>query len=233
MLNGGKHSGNKMAFQEFMIAPTGAESITHAVQIGCEVYQSLKKILIAKFGSPGNVILNRETISITDFTVQAVGVGDEGGFAPPISHPSEALDLLTAAVSQAGHQGRVKFAIDSASSEFYKSGNYDLGFKAEGSHVLSPSQLADLYHSLLQKYPIILLEDPFSEDDWESWANFKKTCPVELVGDDLLATNVDRMKIAQDKDVCNSLLLKINQIGTISEAITACVLNLPWSKACS
>lgn len=203
VLNGGKHSGNTMAFQEFMIAPVGATSITHAVQIGSEVYQALKAIITQKFGSA------------------AGGIGDEGGFAPPISHPAEALDLLTLAVHKAGHDGKVKFAIDPASSEFFISDKYDLGFKTKERNFLSKQELQNLYLSLLKKYPIILLEDPFAEDDWEAWQSFKKVCPVELVGDDLLATNIERINIAKDRDACTGLLLKINQIGSITESIAA------------
>ena len=152
----------------------------------------------------------------------AIGIGDEGGFAPPISHPVEALDLLTSAVKKAGHEGKVKFAMDPASSEFFKDGQYyDLGFKVKESKLLSKKELEDLYLSLTRDYPIILLEDPFAEDDWEAWQSFKKVCPVELVGDDLLATNVERIELAKEKDACTSLLLKINQIGSITESIAA------------
>ncbi|EEP78031.1 enolase 2 [Uncinocarpus reesii 1704] len=160
VLNGGKHSGNSMAFQEFMLAPVGANSITDAVRVGSEVYQALKDVITKKFGS-------------------------------------------------------------SAASEFYKSGKYDLGFKTEEPEPLSSESLQELYRSLLDKYPIILLEDPFAEDDWESWRSFNRDCPVELVGDDLLATNVERIELARDREACNSLLLKINQIGTITESIIA------------
>ncbi|KAL3466410.1 enolase [Aspergillus heterothallicus] len=203
VLNGGKHSGNTMAFQEFMIAPVGADSLTHAVQLGSEVYQALKSVITEKYGA------------------SAIGVGDEGGFAPPITEPSEALDLLTAAVKKAGHGEKIKFAIDPASSEFYSEGKYDLGFKNKEPCQFSASRLADLYRSLMDKYPIILLEDPFAEDDWTAWSVFKKNCPIELVGDDLLATNIEQIETAKEKDACNSLLLKINQIGTITESLEA------------
>jgi enolase len=155
--------------------------------------------------------------------VTAIGVGDEGGFAPPISHPIEALDILTTAVTKAGHEGRVKFGIDAASSEFFQVDGYNIGFKSDNPNVLSPEQLQEFYGSLLKKYPIILLEDPFAEDDFTSWSSFHKQHSVELVGDDLLATNVKRMEVAKESNLCNSLLLKINQIGTISEALEAYV----------
>lgn len=134
------------------------------------------------------------------------------------------MDLLTTAVKKAGHEGKIKFAIDPASSEFYSEGKYDLGFKSKKPCRLSASDMADLYRSLMDKYPIILLEDPFAEDDWAAWSVFKKNCPIELVGDDLLATNIERIETAKEKDACNSLLLKINQIGTITESLEAYVL---------
>ncbi|CAF9931219.1 MAG: hypothetical protein ALECFALPRED_004957 [Alectoria fallacina] len=213
VLNGGVHSGNTMAFQECMIAPVGARSMAQAVQMGSEVYQELKKVLTKAFGPT------------------ATGIGDEGGFAPPISQPHEALDLLVTAVENCGYTGKVKFAMDPASSEFYNGGEYDLGFKGKTSEKYTGEKLGDLYHQLLDKYPIILLEDPFAQDDWPSWTAFNKTCPVELVGDDLLATNVDRIEEAKEKGACNSLLLKINQIGTITEALSAAKLayELGWS----
>lgn len=164
-------------------------------------------------------------LSLSDFQPEAVGIGDEGGFAPPISEPHEALDLLVEAVSKAGYTGKVKFAFDPASSEFYRDGNYDIGFKAT-SNVKSPAEMMQLYGSLLAKYPIILLEDPFAETDWSSWTEFNKDVSVELVGDDLLVTNTKYVQEAQEKKACNAMLLKINQIGTISEAIEAYALTI-------
>ena len=152
---------------------------------------------------------------------KAVGVGDEGGFAPPGSKPHEYLDLLVQAVADVGYSGQVVFGIDPASSEFFRNGKYDLGFKSGNSDELSPEQLHQRYRSLLEKYPIVLLEDPFAEDDWGSWAEFNRDCPVELVGDDLLVTNPEFVQKAQDKKLCNSMLLKVNQIGTVTEAIAA------------
>ncbi|ODM19957.1 hypothetical protein SI65_04943 [Aspergillus cristatus] len=209
VLNGGVHSGNKLAFQETMIAPVGATSITEAVRMGSEVYQQLKKVIVKKFGPA------------------AAGVGDEGGFAPPISQPHEALELLTEAVADCGYSDKVKFAIDPASSEFFRDGKYDLGFKGSTSDDRTPKQLRELYHSLLEKYPIVLLEDPFAESDWDNWTEFNKECEVELVGDDLLVTNTEYVQEANDKKACDSMLLKINQIGTITEAIAAA--NLAYS----
>lgn len=160
----------------------------------------------------------------------AIGIGDEGGFAPPISHPHEALDLLVTAVENCQYTDRVKFAIDPASSEFFHSseGCYNMAFKNkhadkadDESEMQSRAEMSKLYHELTEKYPIVLLEDPFAQDDWQAWTEFSKHCPIELVGDDLLATNKKRISIAHSKKACNSLLLKINQIGTITEAIAA------------
>lgn len=218
VLNGGAHSGNIMAFQEFMIAPVGAKSMASAIQMGAEVYQTLKSVIKRKFGAT------------------AIGVGDEGGFAPPIRHPEEALDLLVEAIERSGHTGKVKVGIDPASQEFCTEEDgkvsYDLGYKDTGnSEVVSPACLAELYRVLLRKYPIMLLEDPFGQDDWPSWTTFNEKCQCELVGDDLLATNIGRIKIAEEKKACNSLLLKINQIGTISEALRAAkyAYDIGWS----
>lgn len=155
----------------------------------------------------------------------ATSIGDEGGFAPPISEPHEALDLLVTAVGNCGYTDVVKFGIDSAASEFFSSNTYDLAFKNENRDSstgrLSASEISSLYHDLTKKYPVVLLEDPFAQDDWAAWSMFNKSCEIELVGDDLLATNVKRLKTAEERKACNSLLLKINQIGTITEAIEA------------
>lgn len=131
--------------------------------------------------------------------------------------------MLVTAVENCGYTGKIKFAIDPASSEFYKDREYDLGFKGKTSEKYTGEKLGDLYRQQLDKYPIVLLEDPYAQDDWPSWTAFNKTCPVELVGDDLLATNVDRIEEAKERNACNSLLLKINQIGTITEALSAYV----------
>lgn len=203
VLNGGDHSGNSMAFQEFMIAPIGASSTTEAIRFAAETYASLKNVIVAKSGK------------------SAIGIGDEGGFAPPIYHPNEALDLLTQAIERAGHTDKISIGIDPASQSFFEDGLYNIGYKTDSPQRMQPSELAQLYRSLLQSYPIVLLEDPFGQDDWKSFSNFNQDCTVELVGDDLLATNIKRIKMAKEKSACNSLLLKINQIGTISEAINA------------
>ncbi|KAI9820580.1 MAG: hypothetical protein M1827_004949 [Pycnora praestabilis] len=149
VLNGGVHSGNTMAFQELMIAPIGAGSLTDAVRMGSEVYQELKSVVKAKYGP------------------SAIGIGDEGGFAPPISRPSEALDLLVTAFENCGYTGKMKIGIDPASSEFLFDKIYDLGFKDKSSNdeKLSAKELSSLYKELMRDYPIVLLEDPFGQDD--------------------------------------------------------------------
>jgi len=208
VLNGGSHAGGRMAFQEFMIVPSEAPSFTEAMRQGAEVYQKLKTLAKKKYGqSAGNV-------------------GDEGGVAPDIQTPEEALDLITEAIEAAGYTGQIKIAMDVASSEFYKADEkkYDLDFKnpeSDKSKWLTYEQLAELYKSLAQKYPIVSIEDPFAEDDWEAWSYFFKTSDFQIVGDDLTVTNPEFIKKAIEQKSCNALLLKVNQIGTITEAIQA------------
>merc|ERR1712137_342151 len=208
VLNGGSHAGGRMAFQEFMIVPSQAPTFTEAMRQGAEVYQKLKTLAKKKYGqSAGNV-------------------GDEGGVAPDIQTPEEALDLITEAIEAAGYTGQIKIAMDVASSEFYKvdEKKYDLDFKnpdSDKSKWLTYEQLAELYKSLAEKYPIVSIEDPFAEDDWEAWSYFFKTYDGQIVGDDLTVTNPEFIKKAIELKSCNALLLKVNQIGTITEAIQA------------
>ncbi|OJD31141.1 enolase [Diplodia corticola] len=208
VLNGGSHAGGRLAFQEFMIVPSEAPTFTEAMRQGSEVYQQLKSLAKKKYGqSAGNV-------------------GDEGGVAPDIQTPEEALDLISDAIEKAGYTGQIKIAMDVASSEFYKTDakKYDLDFKnpdSDPSKWLTYEQLADLYKALAQKYPIVSIEDPFAEDDWEAWSYFFKTSDFQIVGDDLTVTNPTFIKKAIDQKACNALLLKVNQIGTITEAVQA------------
>ncbi|KAI9851128.1 MAG: hypothetical protein M1838_004463 [Thelocarpon superellum] len=208
VLNGGSHAGGRLAFQEFMIVPDTAQSFTEAMREGAEVYQQLKSLAKKKYGqSAGNV-------------------GDEGGVAPDIQTAEEALDLITEAIEKAGYTGKIKIAMDVASSEFYKEEEkkYDLDFKnpdSDKSKWLTYEQLSDLYKSLATKYPIVSIEDPFAEDDWEAWSYFFKTSDFQIVGDDLTVTNPIRIKKAIELKSCNALLLKVNQIGTLSESIQA------------
>ncbi|CAL1694816.1 unnamed protein product [Somion occarium] len=207
VINGGSHAGNKLAFQEFMLLPTGATSFTEAMKFGTETYHTLKKVISAKYG------------------IDAVNVGDEGGFAPNVSGAEESLELLTEAIKKAGYEGKIKIALDVASSEFYKDGKYDLDFKNPNSDPtkwISGKELADLYLGYIKKYPIISIEDPFDQDDWEAWTHFTSQSSIQIVGDDLTVTNPLRIKTAIEKKACNGLLLKI---GTISESIQAAQLS--------
>ena len=187
---------------------SAAPTFTEAMRQGSEVYQKLKSLAKQKYGqSAGNV-------------------GDEGGVAPDIQTAEEALDLITESIEAAGYTGQIKIAMDVASSEFYKTEEkkYDLDFKnpdSDKSKWVTYEQLADQYRSLAKKYPIVSIEDPFAEDDWEAWSYFYKTSDFQIVGDDLTVTNPEFIKKAIETKACNALLLKVNQIGTITEAIQA------------
>jgi enolase len=197
VINGGRHADNKLAFQEFMIAPK-AKKFSEALRIGSETYHQLKKIVKNKF--------------------HATGVGDEGGFAPPIASPEQALDLIKNAISNAGYKSKINIAIDSAASEFHRHGFYHIPKK------MRRAELVHYYLRLIGKYPIISLEDPFAEDDFGPWALLAKKTKIQIVGDDLTVTNPERIKKAAGLKACNCLLLKINQIGTITEALEAAEL---------
>jgi enolase len=216
VINGGSHAGNKLAMQEFMILPVGAESFQEALRMGAEVYHHLKSVIKEKYGK------------------DATNVGDEGGFAPNIQENKEGLDLLKEAIERAGYTGKIKIGMDVAASEFYKDGNYDLDFKEkdnDGSMVVSGDKLADMYKEFINEFPIVSIEDPYDQDDWESYAKFTEDSGIQVVGDDLLVTNVERIKTALEKKACNSLLLKVNQIGSITEAIDASnmAMDAGWS----
>jgi len=202
IINGGKHAGNRLPMQEFMIAPIRAKSFSTAAQSVAETYHALKARILKKHGK------------------NATNVGDEGGFAPPIATAEEALDLISSAMDDAGH--RMGIAMDPAASEFYRHGSYQLHKK------MSPSQLSDYYLYLADHYPIISIEDPFDQDDFGGFHEFMKHAKVQVVGDDLLVTNPERIKVAHEKRLCNGLLLKVNQIGTLSEAIEAAKLSMGY-----
>ncbi|GAA6051972.1 hypothetical protein JCM3770_002990 [Rhodotorula araucariae] len=206
VINGGSHAGNALAFQEFMLLPTGAADFEEAMQMGTETYHTLKSVIKKKYG------------------IDATNVGDEGGFAPNVQGAEESLDLLTEAISKAGYTGKVQIGLDVASSEFYKDGKYDLDFKnpnSDASKWLTGKELAEVYHSLVQKYDIVSIEDAFDQDDVAAWVEFNATNGIQLVGDDLTVTNPERVKMAGERRACNGLLLKVNQIGTITESIKA------------
>jgi len=209
VINGGSHAGNALAFQEFMILPTGASTFTEAMIQGCEVYHTLKDVIKAKYGQ------------------DACNVGDEGGFAPSIQSNYEGVDLLMEAIIKAGYEKTVKIGMDVAASEFLtKDGNYDLDFKTannDGSLIKTPTELGELYKDLCNKYPIISIEDPFDQDDWKAYSKFTADVGIatQVVGDDLLVTNVEKIKTAGESKACNALLLKVNQIGSVTESINA------------
>jgi len=210
VINGGSHAGNRLAMQEFMILPIGASSFKEAYRMGSEVYHNLKNVIQARYGQ------------------DAINVGDEGGFAPPILSNKEGLELLKLAIEKAGYTGKVKIGMDVAASEFKVEKGYDLDFKTknnDGSQVISGEKLADLYREFIAEYPIVSIEDPFDQDDWESYEKLTASVSVQIVGDDLLVTNPERIKTGIEKKSCNALLLKVNQIGTVSESIEAALLS--------
>ncbi|XP_053539836.1 enolase 1b, (alpha) [Ictalurus punctatus] len=208
VINGGSHAGNKLAMQEFMILPVGANSFKEAMRIGAEVYHNLKNVIKEKYGK------------------DATNVGDEGGFAPNILENKEALELLKLAISKAGYSDEVVIGMDVAASEFYRDGKYDLDFKSpdDPSRYITSDELAELYKSFVQDYPVVSIEDPFDQDDWQAWASFTGTTDIQVVGDDLTVTNPKRISKAVEEKACNCLLLKVNQIGSVTESLQACKL---------
>ncbi|NQV08827.1 phosphopyruvate hydratase, partial [Candidatus Woesearchaeota archaeon] len=203
IINGGVHAGNKLEVQEFMIMPVGAKTFKQAMQIGSEVYWELKKIISKKYGK------------------NSVNVGDEGGFAPPLKNSREALDLIMSALKKTGYLKKTSIGMDCAASEFYKKGKYKIDGKS-----LTREKLLDYYVQLVKKYPIISIEDPFAEDDFKGFSLITKKLgkKIQIVGDDLLVTNIKRIEKAVKEKACNSLLLKVNQIGTLTEALDAAKL---------
>ena len=207
VINGGKHAGNRLAFQEFMMMPVGAKDFREALKIGSETYHVLRRIIKKKYG------------------INAVNVGDEGGFAPDIADAEEGFKLLIDAIKITGYEGKVKIGIDVAASEFFKDGDYDLDFKnPEDKKIVDEEELITMYKGFIKKYPIASIEDPFEQDDFNAFSKFTKFSgmQVQVVGDDLLVTNPKRISEAIKKKACNALLLKMNQIGTITETIQAC-----------
>ncbi len=200
IMNGGKHAAGATDMQEFMVMPVGASSYSEGLRWGVEIYHSLKKVLSKKgYGTT---------------------VGDEGGFAPRVSANNEALDLILEAIREAGYTAgeQIMLAMDPAASEFYEDGKYHL--KVEGK-TLTGREMVDFWESWVDKYPIISIEDGLHEDDWDNWALMVERLGdrLQIVGDDLLVTNVNRIQTALDRKAANSLLCKVNQIGTLTEAI--------------
>jgi len=212
VINGGSHAGNKLAMQEFMILPIGAKTFKQAMRMGSEVYHHLKNLIKAEYG------------------LDATNVGDEGGFAPNIESAEKALEIIVQAIEKAGYTGKIKIGMDCAASEFYDEAGkqYDLNNKQPGQpNYLTSQQLVSYYLKLSEQYPIISIEDGFDQDDWggfQALLTAVKGRGVQLVGDDLTVTNVKRIQLAIEKNACDCLLLKVNQIGSITEAIAACNL---------
>ncbi|KAK0412397.1 hypothetical protein QR680_006189 [Steinernema hermaphroditum] len=212
VINGGSHAGNKLAMQEFMILPVGAKNFKEAMRMGSEIYHHLKAEIKKRYG------------------LDATAVGDEGGFAPNIQDNKEGLDLLNTAIQLAGYTGKVSIGMDVAASEFYKENEkkYDLDFKNPNSDPtkwITGDELAELYQSFIKDYPVVSIEDAFDQDDWENWTKLKAATSIQLVGDDLTVTNPKRIQMAVDKKSCNCLLLKVNQIGSVTESIEAAKLS--------
>jgi len=216
VINGGSHAGNRLACQEFMIMPVGASSFKDAMIIGTEIYHTLKSVIKKKYGQ------------------DACNVGDEGGFAPSVQDNDEALDVLMDAIKKSGHESKVKIATDVAASEFYNlDGNkkYDLDFKNPQSapHMKKTAEeMIDYYKNWIKKYPFVSIEDPFDQDDWPAYTKLMEAVgnDMQIVGDDLLVTNPNRIKKALEVKACNALLLKVNQIGSITEAIEAATMSM-------
>ncbi len=203
ILNGGVHADNNIDFQEFMIMPAGAASFSEALRMGSEVFHTLKKLLKDKNFS--------------------TNVGDEGGFAPSLKSTEEALDLIMSAIEKAGYKPAkdIWLALDAASSSFYLDDEKKYHFKKSSGNKLSSKELIDYYQNLVKKYPIISIEDGLAEDDWDGWRALTAAMgkKVQLVGDDIFVTNVTRLQKGIDEKAANSILVKVNQIGTLSETI--------------
>jgi len=201
VINGGKHAGQENSIQEHMLMPTGAKSFTEGIRMISETYHHLAKLLKEKFGAGG------------------VLIGDEGGFAPAqIIDIHDRLDLMLKAVENAGYNNKIKIALDPASSEFFYNGIYKIGAKS-----YSGGEMVDFYVDLCKTYPIMSIEDGLAEDDWDSWVEMTKKLgeKVQIVGDDLFATNTKRIKKGIELKAANSVLIKLNQIGSVTETLNA------------
>jgi enolase len=198
VINGGAHAQNSIDLQEFMVVPVGASSFAEALRIATEVYQTLKGVISAR--------------GLT------TGVGDEGGFAPDLPSTEAAIAAILEAAEKAGHLDKVAIALDPAASEVFKDGRYVL--TGEGKN-LSPSEMVDYYASLCSQFPIVSIEDGLAEDDWDGWSEMTQKLgdKIQLVGDDLFVTNVERLKLGIERKVANSILIKLNQIGTLTETL--------------
>ncbi|HET7137224.1 MAG TPA: phosphopyruvate hydratase, partial [Gaiellaceae bacterium] len=198
VINGGAHAANSIDLQEFMVVPVGAESFAEGLRVGAEVYHTLKKVLSERR--------------------LATGVGDEGGFAPDLESSEAAIEAILEAAERAGHRERVAIALDPATSEVFSDGVY----RFEGREKTS-AEMPAFWAGIVDRYPVVSIEDGAAEDDWESWAELTRALGdrVQLVGDDLFVTNPERLQQGIDRGVANSILVKVNQIGTLTETIEA------------
>ena len=205
VINGGTHAGTGLKIQEFMVIPSGMKSFSDSLRAGSEIYHALKRVIHSKHGR------------------QSTNVGDEGGFAPPINKTSEALELLLQAISDAGYKAgsEVFLGLDAASSEFYEENRYAIDGETK-----SPEDLMDFYLQLVERYPIRYLEDPFEQEDFDRTAQLTRKIgeKVQIVGDDIFVTNTVRLKKGIEAGAANALLLKVNQIGSLTEAMEAAKL---------
>ncbi len=200
LINGGRHASSDLEIQEFCIFPLGADDIGHALQIGTEVAGELAKMLVKKYGK------------------FAINTGDEGGFVPPMRGIEEPLDMLVSAVERAGYADLCSYGLDCASTHFYdpQSKTYELA-----GQKYTRDEMIDLYEKLCRKYPLVTIEDALSEDDFEGWTELTSRLDIQLVGDDLFTTNPRRLQMGIEQKAANALLWKVNQIGTLSEALDA------------
>jgi len=206
VLNGGKHAGGKLALQEFMIVPVGAQKFSEGLMMGTEVYHALKEIVVKRYGAT------------------AKNVGDEGGFAPGMETAAEALDCLVEAINEAGYAGKVMIGLDPAASSFYEENGKR--YAVDGKK-LSREEMVEFYSGLAKNYPIISIEDPFQEEDFDAFRMLKERIGnrVQIVGDDLFVTNIKRIQTGIDVGSASALLLKVNQIGSITESFAAARLS--------
>jgi enolase len=214
IINGGKHADNNVDFQEFMIAPHGAHSFTEAIRTGIEVFHSLKSVLKGKGYS--------------------TGVGDEGGFAPDLKSNDEAIEVILEAIGKAGYKAgeEVSICLDPAASELWEDGKYKL-FKSTGK-LLTSDEMVKLWEGWVRQYPIVLIEDGMAENDWTGWYNMTQTLgkKIEIVGDDLFCTNKAILTEGIKKGVANAVLIKLNQIGTVTETLETIELAYKNSYNC-
>jgi len=211
VINGGAHAQNSLDLQEFMVVPAGAETFAEALRIGTEVFHALKGVLHERG--------------------LATGVGDEGGFAPELDSTDAAIEAILAAAERAGHRDRVAIALDPASTELYRDGTYH--FERQGG-TRDAAAMVDMYADLAERYPVVSIEDGLAEDDWAGWKSMTERLGsrLQLVGDDLFVTNVERLQRGLDDGAANAILLKVNQIGTLTETLDTIELARSHGYAC-